>query len=162
MLDSFVDLYDRHFDDLYRYVYFRIGNRWDTDDLVSSVFAKAYEQQRQLRGAAKPWLFAIARNAISDFYRRGRREIPQEQLPDWPAEDQTDAGLLVAAEQDCLRQALRALAADQQELISLRYFADLRQRQIAAVLQISEAAVKMRLHRLLGQMKEMVQQCLGE
>ncbi|WMT41300.1 hypothetical protein RE628_01540 [Paenibacillus sp. D2_2] len=42
-MDAFLEIYDRYFDDLYRYVLFRVGNRWDADDLVSDIFRKVLE-----------------------------------------------------------------------------------------------------------------------
>lgn len=42
----FIHLYDQYYDDVYRYVYVKTGNKWDTEDIVSDIFRKAYEKEK--------------------------------------------------------------------------------------------------------------------
>lgn len=67
--DDFLDLYESCFDDVYRYIYFKVGNSWDTDDIVSDTFKRAYEKYKTVKVDSRAWLFTIARNAVTDFYR---------------------------------------------------------------------------------------------
>ncbi len=50
----------------------KLGNKWDTDDIVSDIFRKAFERYASLQeqSSAKAWLITIARNTIIDFYRK--------------------------------------------------------------------------------------------
>lgn len=159
MKEKFLTLYDATFADVYRYVYCRVGNKWDADDIVSEVYVKAFENFAAVQGSTRSWLFTIARNAVADFFRTKGREQPNSlvgSLLDQNAETPSDQ----QAEMDCLAQAMQALDSEQRELIYLKYFASLKHSQVAEVLKTTEAAVKMRVSRLLKQMKEMVQQCL--
>ncbi len=158
---GFLDLYDSSFDDVYRYVYFKVGNKWDTDDLVSDIFSKAVQKWSTVRGDRRAWLFTVSRNTVTDFYRRRGREVPTAAVTENSSAAATDL-----AEQslalECLREALGTLSQEQRELVSLRYFAGLRHNQIARTLEVSEGSIKMRVHRLLGQIKELVEKCLIE
>lgn len=156
---SLVQVYDECFDDVYRYVYFRIGNKWDADDVVSEVFTRSYQSFNRLKGDARAWVFAIAHHAVVDHYRRRGREVPFASPPELPVIDEHSA-LERNAETKCLEQALGALSTQQRELIAMRYFANLQHRQIAGVLKTTDGAIKMRLGRLLEQVKGMMEECM--
>lgn len=158
---GFLDLYDNSFDDVYRYVYFKVGNKWDTDDLVSEIFLKAFQKRATLRHNERAWLFTVARNTITDYYRVRGREVPDEAAKDPSpccSANSEDSNLAL----ECLREALVSLNPMQRELINLRYFAGLRHREVAKVTGISEGSTKMRVHRILSQIKELVEKCLVE
>ena len=65
---DFIKFYDQYYDKVYRYVYVKVGNGWDTDDIVSDIFRKAYEKYATVKRNHASWLFTIARNTIVDFY----------------------------------------------------------------------------------------------
>lgn len=159
LAEEFLRLYDRYFDDIYRYIYFKVGNKWDVDDIVSEVFVRAYQHMDARKTDQKAWLFAIARNAVVDFYRKSGREMADEnidKLEALPFEESIEE----MEEMNCLGKALQSLDEDQREIIALRYFAGLKYSQIAELLNIQEGAAKMRIHRILEHLKEMVGQCL--
>lgn len=164
MNKEFIKIYDRYFDDIYRYVYFKVGDRWNADDITSNVFLRAYQHRNEIKGDPGAWLFAIARNAMVDFYRLRNREVLSENLDDMaypddktvPLEDELEH----SQELECLKVALKQLNEEEREVISLRYFAGLKYRQMAQTLGTSEGAVKMRVRRILERIKEMVEKCL--
>lgn len=159
MAGDFLKFYDLYFDDIYRYVRSRINNRWDTDDVVSNVFLKAYQHYGDARGPEKAWLVTIARNSVTDFYRRSGRELPTDVEPQG---HQADEMLLEAKEeQECLHQALASLPAEQVEVVRLRYFANMQFRDLAATLGVNPGTAKMRLYRILENVREKVEACLG-
>lgn len=156
---AFSTLYHRYLMAMYRYVYFRVGSRAETEDLVSQVFLAALEGMPQYRhrGYFAAWLFAIARRKIADFYR-ARQAQPLDSLAgDASAED--DPLSQVIADQEL--RSLLALVARQpekdQELLRLRFAAGLSFDQIAALLKRSPAAVKMSLYRLLHRLEEQLE-----
>ncbi len=72
---AFGQLYELHLDSIYRYIYYRVGNAAEAEDLTEQVFLKAWEHiaaydQRGLPFAA--WLYRVAHNLVVD-YRRTRR-----------------------------------------------------------------------------------------
>jgi RNA polymerase sigma-70 factor (ECF subfamily) len=160
MAGDFLKFYDSYFDDIYRYVRSRLGNSWDTDDVVSEVFLKAYQHYGEARGPEKAWLVTIARNSITDFYRRSGREVPTDVEPQGT---QADEGELLEAqeEQECLHKALGTLPPEQMEIVRLRYFTDMKFRDLAVALDVRPATAKMRLYRILDNVREKVEACLG-
>ncbi|WP_282939087.1 RNA polymerase sigma factor [Paenibacillus sp. RC67] len=162
MKRSFALVYDGFFNDLYRYVYSKVGNKWDTDDLVSEIFRKAFEKYESLQepSNAKAWLFTIARNTIIDFYRRKKDALAGEAM-EWIASPESLEGEVEQEEElACLQKVLAFLPEDERELVKLKYFAGLRHREIGEVFSKSEEVIKMRAFRLLKKMSVLVKNCL--
>jgi len=160
--EPFVSLYDRLFDDVYRYVYSKIGNRWDTDDLVSDIFRKAYEKYGQLKedGRSKAWLITIARNTVIDFYRARRTTLGEEHLAYLPDPEVLEDRVAGSDELHCLKQAIALLPEDDREMVRLKYFGELKYREIGEIIGKTEENVKTRMFRLLKKLGMVVRHCL--
>lgn len=158
--DAFQELYHRYFRRLYSYVISRIGNPHDAEDVVSEIFLRVVKRLDQLRNrypaSFAAWLFTIARNTITDHYRRnGRRETlvsldAAEPLPT-PVPDRTTAAPEESAQ---LQQFILMLPERQREIITLRYYGGLRNQEIAAVLGIGEKTVSAYLSRALDELRK--------
>lgn len=157
---KFVDLYDRYFDDIYRYTYLKTGNKWETDDLVSDIFTKAYEKYDTVRGSQKAWLFTIARNTIIDYYRRKKEITMGDGLDLFTYPQIIEEKVEKDEELICLKRSLKMLTGDELEIISLRYFSDMKYWEIGEVLGKSEDAVKMKTFRIIRKLKDMVKNCM--
>jgi RNA polymerase sigma factor (sigma-70 family) len=160
LANDFLQLYERYYDDIYRYVYCKVGDPWNTDDIVSDVFLKAYRHYDSTRHTHKAWLVTIARNTIVDYYRKSGRELPGE-VP----ESLTFMTVLEDLEHDlekaCLKSALSQLDGERFELINLRFFCGLKFKEIAMVLDSKQANVKTRFYRTLEQLRKKVESCLA-
>ena len=89
---AFATIYDHYFPRVYNYVRYRVGDAETTDDLTAQVFERALVNIGRYRPERAPfaaWLFAIARNAVSDYLRaqRRRRWLSLEVLGDWASHD---------------------------------------------------------------------------
>lgn len=157
---DFIGLYDQYFDDVYRYVLFKTGSRWDTDDLVSEVFRKAYENFGSIRGNAKSWLFTIARNTLIDYYRKKKHIAVGEDLELYTCSYSFEEDVERRDAINCLKKSLKALPKDELEIVNLRFFADMKFSQIGEVCGKSENAVKMKCFRIMGKLKELVKHCV--
>jgi len=150
--EAFAVLYRRYLTPLYRYLYRRLGNEKDAEDLTAQVFTEALEglAAYRERGRFASWLFTIARHRLVDLYRQ---RIPDE------LEDPPDGapGLQAALEQgetySRLALLLHSLDEDQQELLRLRFAAGLEFAEIAATLRRSTGAVKMSFYRTLERLR---------
>jgi len=157
---SFTELYDEYFDRVNRYLRYRVHNPWDADDLTTIVFMKALEKFDQYSRTSPfaSWIFRIAHNAFVDFVRKNR-ELPMEQdellcgeIDDtWQPEQQA----LSSEEIRLLKDRLDLLTQDQRDVLTLRYFADLKIHQVAEVLGKTESSVKMISYRALQQLQKM-------
>lgn len=153
--DAFAQLYRQHLSAVYRYLYRRVGNAAEAEDLTAQTFTEALDAVRRNLfrpdGNFSAFLFTIARRRTADFYRQ-RPEAPLDEHPD------PEPGLLAALEarEDiCRLQTLLAqLDEEKQELLRLRFATGLGFAEIALLEGKSEAAVKMSLYRTLNWLRE--------
>ena len=149
---------------VYRYVRFRVPTREVAEDVTSEVFLKALRALRRYdprRSAPRTWLLRIARNAVTDYLRRLRRRgslhISLDRVPDLVSRGPSQEERLLREER--LRRLFNAAAtlrpADQ-EILSLRYGAGLRNAEIAEALKITSNAVAVRIHRALARLRAAV------
>ena len=151
---AFSALYQQYLGAVYRYTYFRVGNRTEAEELVSQVFLAALEglPKYHHRGYFAAWLFSIARRKIADHYRRARSE-PLDGLAGAATVDPDPLSQLIADEElTHLSGVIARQPEADQELLRLRYAAGLSFDQMAALLRRSPAAVKMSLYRLLNRL----------
>ena len=150
---AFGALYERYVDQIYAYVFHRLGDRTLAEDIVAETFHRALEnmQNFEWRGVAfSAWLYRIASNAIAARFRRepamGGEEELETVLEPEPGPELALTRLEMKAD---LLAAVRALPDDQQQVILLRFGQELRNKEIARIMERSEGAVKALLHRAL-------------
>lgn len=152
---AFATLYERYHDRVYAYLRTRTGTVEDAADLTQQVFLQAFDALPRYHGPGElfaAWIFRIARNAATDYYRRRRPTVTWDYLP---AALQPSAGTDLEAramrKEDLarLRHLLATLNDDTRELLALRFGAALTVGEIAAIIGKSEAATRKRLARTL-------------
>ena len=126
--EAFGVLYDRYVDQVYRYVFYRVRNEAEAEDVTSDVFMRALRAipKYEPRQAFLAWLYRIARNAVIDRSRRqkARTQVSFEDALAHPMGDQTvdpNAGLLAGSDAAVVRAAMQQLTPLQQEILVLRY-----------------------------------------
>jgi RNA polymerase sigma-70 factor (ECF subfamily) len=126
--EAFGVLYDRYVDAVYRYVFYRVRNEVEAEDVTSEVFMRALRAipKYEPRQAFLAWLYRIARNAVIDRSRRraARQQVSFEDALAHPNADQIvnpDAGLLAGSDAAVVRRAMQQLTPLQQEVLVLRY-----------------------------------------
>ncbi len=124
---AFGTLYDRYFDRVYRYVYYRVREEAEAEDVTSEVFFRALRAMPRYepRQPFLAWLYRIARNAIIDRARGMRPRVSFEDALAHPDAGEhvvdPDAALLAFDRRARLRAALANLTAEQQEVVVLRF-----------------------------------------
>jgi len=156
----FRPLYERHFEQVFRFIFRRTADEALTADLCSQVFLKAMQKLDSYSFQGVPfsaWLFRIAGNEIGQHYRAAQKnrvvsveEIQLGQLLE-PGEEQDDQ-----KKYEALLTALGDLPKGDLELVEMRFFEDRPFREIADILGISEANAKMRTYRILEKMKRKI------
>ncbi|GAB6989273.1 RNA polymerase sigma factor [Paenibacillus pini] len=160
--ERFLAIYDTYFDDVYRFILFKTGNRWDTDDLVSEVFRKVFEKYKSvnLEQNTKSWLMTIARNTVIDYYRR-RKDLTYGQDPEVLGYMQTNELLIdMEIRNECLKQSMFSLSADEKEIINLKYMGGLKYKEISEMLGKTEQWLKTKAHRIKHKMEKFILICL--
>jgi len=154
---EFSKLYRRYAARLYRYLYGRVGNLGDAEDLTSQVFIEVLEAlpRYQAQNKFPAWLFTIARRRAADYHRNKASTAPMEWLGDLPSSfDDPQANLITNQALEKLAQLYGSLDEDKQELLRLRYAAELSYKEIGQLTQRSEAAAGMAIRRILQWLKE--------
>ncbi|HZU13100.1 MAG TPA: sigma-70 family RNA polymerase sigma factor [Chloroflexota bacterium] len=158
--DAFGELCRRYAPDLYRYLRLRVGNDEDAADLTQQVFVRALAALPRYRERGAPfgaWLFRIARNLVTDAYRRQRPAVSWDGMAEalhCPEADNPEIAALRREEASRLQTAVRHLRDDERELIALRFVAGLTLAEIAAVIGTSRSSVDRRIARILQSLKE--------
>ena len=149
---------------VYNFFRYRLGIEDDAtaQDLTASTFEKAWRARKQYQrnvAAFSTWLFTIARNTATDYFRQQQsqwaNQVPLDaaQTKHLAAEELVDEIVQRRLEISELNRLLRGLADRERELIALRYGAGLTNRAIANLLKLSEGNVAQILHRVLDKLR---------
>lgn len=119
----------------------------DAEDLVQTTLSRCLQHWRRVARAERPdaYVYKVMLNVLNDARaRRWRGEIPTDDLPE-PAQPEVDltTGLAV-------RRALTTLSKEHREVLVLRFYADLSERETAKILGIPAGTVKSRTARALS------------
>jgi RNA polymerase sigma-70 factor (ECF subfamily) len=144
--EAFARLYDAYVERVSRYVYFRVTDDCDMEDLVSQVFLKAWENLDRYKRGSSPfiaWLYTIARNLVIDHYRTKKSMLPLEEAIALPSDlDMPDQEAQLHFDLEAMRDALQMLSKDQQQALILKYIAGLPNDSIAKVMNKQEGTVR--------------------
>jgi len=142
---AFAELYNYYFSRVYNYVHYRVDDFHAADDLTSQIFEKLFfklKYYQSEKAVFSVWLFSIARNTITDYYRSKRRnrftslEIAAELIDSEPG-----PGDIVTFNetQRQLRKALTFLPKRERDIIALKFWSGFSNRDIARLAGISES-----------------------
>jgi RNA polymerase sigma-70 factor (ECF subfamily) len=158
---AFTQLYDVHYDRVYRHVLYRVPSSEDAEDLTQLVFLQAWRAIGRYQVTGTPfiaWLFTIAHNLIMSFYRRNKLTTPlegdtQEHRSDGDPEHWAEARF----DQERIRRAITQLRPEHQQVITLRFLENLPHRDIAEALGKTEGAIRVIQHRALIELRRILQ-----
>lgn len=157
---AFRELYEVHFERLYRYAYFRLGDRERARDAVQEVFLAVWRRLPSFEyrhpGAFPAWVFRIARNVVAENLGRSTRRpvATADDIPEQPVEFE---GAVVSRR--LVIEMLSRLPRSQKEVLALRFLAGMSLAEVSAVVGKSEGAVEQLQLRGLGRLrKEIVEE----
>ena len=132
--------------DIYAYCFRHLGHRETAEDLTQETFLRFLRNVERYReyGKIKNYLYVVAGNVIRDHYRK-QKEIPVEQELRAERDPKPDMAVEHAAERVGVREALAALESSDREIVILRYYQELKIRDIAAVMRMPASTVRYRL-----------------
>ena len=151
-------LYDYYQPRIYRFVFIRVGQREEAEDLTHQVFLKAWQNISSYKSLGFPfssWLYQIARNQVIDFYRTNKNEARLEDMDQElfvkPATVELVADQRFEIER--VGNAIRALKPEYQDVIIMRFVEELTPREVAKAIGKSEGAIKLIQHRALKELR---------
>ena len=161
---NFEQVYNDYFGRVYSYIRARVYNENQSDDICSEVWQTVFEKQDSFdneKGNIEQWLFTIARNKVNSHFRFYHiKNIfslsdKEENFPS--AEHQPLQELDKEEDIRQLNAALGALNPKERDLISLKFFSSLNNREIAAVTSLSESNVGTIINRAIQKIKTLME-----
>src|SRR5439155_2865620 len=155
---QFGALYDRHFQQIYRFIYSRVREQTAAEDVTSEVFMKALKAMPRYQDTGRPfaaWLYQIAVNAIADRCRTLRPAQPLEDFHDLSV-----AGPAIeeqAAQRDEVRRIwaiVEELPSQQRTALVLKFQEDMKMEDIALAMGKTPGAVKLLIHRGVSRLRD--------
>ncbi len=160
--DAFGELYLLHLDAIYRYIYYRVGDTHDAEDLTEQVFLKAWEALPCYEQRGNPftsWLYRIAHNVVVDHCRRQKPTIPMPppEKVGWESKHSTSLEQVIEAEEAAaMTTAIAQLPGEQQRVIILRFIEGLSHAEVARILDKSQGACRVLQYRALAALNQLL------
>jgi len=160
-MQEFSDKYRQYFPRVFAYIYGRVHNTHIAEDLVADVFERAFLKAGSLRNdeAFSTWLFTIARNIIISHGRKYSRETlvdPDVLKAIAPSGESVEGEILMREDLAAVAQTMRQLPQREQDIVALKFDAELSNIQIAEIMGLSEPNIRVILFRTLRKLRELL------
>jgi RNA polymerase sigma-70 factor (ECF subfamily) len=163
--DAFGSLYDLYIERIYRFIYFKVNNKEEAEDLTSELFLKAWnyllENQEKEIVSFSGLIYKMARNLIVDFYRRKAQQVivnVEEVIETLPDDKKIMEQVEYSHDTEKLLAVIKKLKQEYQEVVMLKYVEELSISEIASILERSQVSVRVTLFRAMKKIKEMIEQ----
>lgn len=159
--DAFAQLYHAYGEKIYKYIYYKVGNPHEAEDMCEQVFLKAWEAIGRYTWYGYPfssWLYRLAHNLVVDHYRTRREILPLDDalvIREDPVDP--EQALVSSVEAGELRQAIGKLTADQRQVICLKFISGYDNSEIAAVMRKKEGAIRALQYRALRSLQAILE-----
>jgi RNA polymerase sigma-70 factor (ECF subfamily) len=152
---AFGVLYERYVGKIYNYIYYRMGDRHEAEDLTARTFQRAMAHVGRYDERGLPfsaWLYRIAHNLVANWHRdRGRRQILglDEVTLVGHSRERPESVAEASEERERLLTVIRRLPAERQQLLILKFVERMPNADIGKIMGRSEGAIKSLYHRTL-------------
>ena len=157
--DAFAAFYEQYMPKVFRYVCYRVTNINLAEDITSVVFEKAltrFKTYSSEKATFATWVFSIARNTLIDHFRvHGKQHLVQldDAFDCTKDEDSPEETVIKEEEHKILQRYISRLSPQEKEIISLKFGADMTNRQIAGMLGLSDSNVGVILYRTVRKLR---------
>ncbi len=161
--EAFGELYDYFFPRVYSYIFGKVKNSDQADDIISVTFEKVFvklDDYDSTKGAFSTWIFRIAINEMNNLFRGQvrRNEAVWEDFFNPADSRNTPEQQMVSDEGDQhLLMAMEMLGEREKKIVSLKYFSGISNKEIAEMLDMTPSNVGVVLHRTLDKLKKMLE-----
>ena len=159
--EAFGDLYELYLNEMYRYVFYRVNNHLDAEDLTEQVFLKAWKSLPTFQGKSsfRSWIYRIAYGTVIDHYRTRKPVVALDETnsPE-VAEPQPEEQAIHQEKADLVASIIKQLAPLQQHVLILRFINGFNTEETAEILDRSTGAVRVIQHRALKAMQALLSQ----
>jgi RNA polymerase sigma-70 factor (ECF subfamily) len=156
-LEEFGRLYDLYAERIYRFIYFKTHHRETAQDLTSQTFFKALKNIKRFdpgKGLFSSWLYRIASNCVIDHWRTLKKNLDIADIWDLKAKGNIAVDAENKERLERVREYLDRFSPEQREVVTMRIWDGLSYREIAEILEKSEASCKMMFSRALSRLRK--------
>ena len=159
-LDALGELFERHHGPLFGFLVKLTGQRTAAEDIVQTVFQRMLKYRHTYRedGSFTAWMYHLARNVNADHYKKQNKVSYTDDMEHWEkklsVEENAHSQMSKSQDLELLQKAIRMLSTDKQEMLVMTKYQGLKYEQVAEVFGITEGAVKVRMHRIMQELKE--------
>jgi len=160
--DAYSQVYDLYVDRIYRFIYFKVNNKDDVQDLTSEVFLKVWQyiiDGKEIKNL-NAFFYQVARNLVIDYYRKSSHKDITLEEPATIAEERLAFDQIKKIEAkiafEKVEVKLKELKDEYREVIILRYIEGLSMVEIADILGKKKGNIRVILYRALNTLKELM------
>lgn len=157
----FSQLYDQYVDKIYRFIFLKVSSQEIAEDLTSETFLRGWKTFKNPTDIENPsaFLYRIARNLVIDYYRQKdqKKTVLIDNLSIVDPRPNLEEKAVLRSDFDIIKANLGSLKEDYQTIIIWRYLDDLSIPEIAKMLQRSEEATRVMLHRALKKLRNRIE-----
>ena len=137
-------LYNKYRNEIYLYLYSMCKNSSIADDLTQETFLKALLSLGESHGNMKAWLYMVARNLYFNYQKKQKSVVSwdEAQFKEDTGGDSLLSQIIQTEKNELLFKGLSQLGANKREILQLQYFGGLSQNEIAAILKLTPANVR--------------------
>lgn len=156
---DFTYIFETYYKRVYNFIYYRVNCHYTSEDLTSQVFEKIMvniETYSKNKSPFEVWVFAISRNVVNDYFRslKKHKTFSLDLIKEFVSKKPTPEDVIETAEtNDELLIALRILDEREKSIIALRFGAELKNKEIATILNLTESNVGIILYRTMKKLK---------
>jgi RNA polymerase sigma-70 factor, ECF subfamily len=158
---AFGQIYNHFFKKIYTFIYYRVGHKEVAEDLTEDVFLKAYKKIASINNDAsfESWLYQIARNKVIDYYRDKKITVALDEIEN-SLEYETNVVEVINLEEQqiVLLKILKELGPEQQAVLKMKFFEELDNATIAALMNKTEGAIRVIQHRAIVKLQELIKE----
>ncbi len=161
--EAFGELYERYVTKIYNYIYYRVGDQEEAEDLTARTFFRALRKIGSYEERGLPfsaWLYRIAHNLVANWHRsQSRRKSVQLDELVTATSDVSSPGALVEKQEtrELLLDVIRELPEDRQQLLILKFVERMPNAKIGQVMGRTESSIKSLYHRTLKTLRSDLQ-----
>ena len=160
--DALGQIFDKHYEQIYRYAYRRLSTKEQAQGVASECFCRmldAYQKGKGPTDGVLYWLYRVAHNLVVDIYRQSDRQpLPLYEGIVSENDPSPEEAAVLHQQQRRVRWALAQLTEDQQQVLGLKFFEGMDNQQVAEVMQKTVGSVKSLQHRGLASLERFLEQ----
>ncbi|WFA08799.1 sigma-70 family RNA polymerase sigma factor [Tissierella sp. Yu-01] len=157
---DFAYIFETYYKRVYNYIYYRVNSNHVCDDLTSQIFEKVMiriDTYNKEKAPFEVWLFGIAKNVVNDYYRdlKKHKIFSIDSIKELVSSKKSPEDLIEIEEtKGELLKALKILDLRERNIIALKFGANLKNVEVAEVLNLTESNVGVILYRSMKKLKK--------